>query len=47
MATLTQFIASIPGSTEDVWNGLFSGAGRSYEEPQLTLFEGSVSSACG
>jgi predicted metalloprotease len=45
--TETQFIASILGSTEDVWGGLFSGAGRSYEAPLLTLFDGSVSSACG
>lgn len=43
----TQFIASILGSTEDVWSELFSASGSSYQAPLLTLFSGSVSSACG
>jgi predicted metalloprotease len=43
----TQFIASILGSTEDVWGSLFAASGGRYEAPLLTLFAGSVSSACG
>jgi hypothetical protein len=45
--TETQFIASILGSTEDVWGALFLASGNRYEAPLLTLFRGSVSSACG
>ncbi len=41
------FVASILGSTEDVWSSVFSSAGQSYEAPLLTLFNGVVQSACG
>src|SRR5690606_27756043 len=35
------------GSTEDVWSELFAAAGARYSPPVLTLFDGSVQSACG
>ena len=43
----TQFIRTVLAETEDVWNRIFSEAGRSYPEPTLVLFEGQVRSACG
>src|SRR5690606_1359835 len=43
----SQFVAAVLGSTEDVWTELFTAAGQRYVEPQLTLFEGAVQSACG
>jgi predicted metalloprotease len=43
----SQFVAAILGSTEDVWGALFAQSGQRYEQPQLTLFDGAVQSACG
>ena len=43
----SQFVAAILGSTEDVWGAIFAASGRRYEAPQLTLFDGSIDSACG
>ncbi|MDO7171000.1 neutral zinc metallopeptidase [Mariniflexile sp. AS56] len=40
---LADFSATILANTEDVWNKLIS----NYREPELVLFTGSVSSACG
>jgi predicted metalloprotease len=45
--TASAFVASILGSTEDVWGALYQDAGRRYEPPLLTLFGGAVDSACG
>jgi predicted metalloprotease len=42
-----QFVAAVLGSTEDVWGELFAQGGARYEPPLLTLFDGSVQSACG
>ena len=42
-----QFIASILGTTEDVWIKLFRQAGQQYGVPKLVLFSGGVNSACG
>ncbi|HET6628367.1 MAG TPA: neutral zinc metallopeptidase [Woeseiaceae bacterium] len=42
-----QFTAAILGSTEDVWGRIFESAGAEYLPPELTLFNGAVSSACG
>ncbi len=42
-----QFVASVLGSSEDVWNQLFQQSGRTYEEPRLVLFRGATQSACG
>lgn len=45
---LKQFIAVVLADTEDIWNQLFpTELNRDYVEPQLTLFSGFVSSACG
>jgi predicted metalloprotease len=43
----SQFVAAILASTEDEWHELFEQAGDRYEPPRLTLFAGSVQSACG
>lgn len=40
---LAEFSATILANTEDVWNKLLP----NYREPELVLFTGSVSSACG
>jgi predicted metalloprotease len=42
-----QFTAAILGSTEDVWGEIFTAGGGRYAPPELTLFDGSVQSACG
>ncbi len=42
-----QFIASILGTTEDVWGKLFQQAGQQYQIPNLVLFSDGVNSACG
>jgi predicted metalloprotease len=43
----SQFVAAILGSTEDTWGPLFAQSGERYVPPELTLFDGSVQSACG
>ena len=46
-AELADFISVVLADTEDTWREIFRNAGRSYEEPKLVLFSGSVRSACG
>jgi uncharacterized protein len=41
------FVAAVLGETEDVWKEVFSQSGRTYEEPRLVLYSGTVQSACG
>jgi predicted metalloprotease len=41
------FVAVVLADTEDTWGEIFREAGYEYEEPNLVLFSGSVSSACG
>jgi predicted metalloprotease len=43
----SEFVARVLGSTEDVWGTLFAQSGRRYVRPELSLFAGSVRSACG
>jgi predicted metalloprotease len=43
----SQFVAAVLGSTEDVWGEIFAQSGATYTPPELTLFDGQVSSACG
>jgi uncharacterized protein len=43
----SEFVARVLGSTEDVWGSLFAQSGQRYAIPELTLFAGSVQSACG
>ncbi len=43
-----KFVASVLGSTEDVWNQVLPQQARTrYREPKLVLFDGQVNSACG
>lgn len=44
---LAQFVSVVLADTEDVWNEIFAGLGRQYQEPTLVLFADRVSSACG
>lgn len=43
----SEFVRAILGDTEDTWRALFKQAGKSYKDPTLVLFSGSVRSACG
>ena len=43
----SEFVRAILGDTEDTWRGLFKQAGKTYKDPTLILFNGSVRSACG
>lgn len=42
-----EFVSRVLGSTERIWNGIFSNMGKDYPEPKLVLFTGFVQSACG
>lgn len=42
-----QFVATVLGYTEDVWNQQFQQMGRQYVEPRLVLFTDYVQSGCG
>ncbi|MDX2244163.1 MAG: neutral zinc metallopeptidase [Leptolyngbyaceae cyanobacterium bins.302] len=43
-----QFVSVVLADTEDTWNRIFQQqVGRSYQEPKLVLFSGTVQSACG
>ena len=44
---LADFVSVVLADTEDTWNQVFAAANRSYAEPKLVLFSGSVQSACG
>jgi predicted metalloprotease len=44
---LRKFVSVVLASTEDSWTNVFRQAGRTYQEPKLVLFSGSVRSACG
>ena len=43
----SDFVARVLGSTEDVWGAIFAQSGERYQAPELTIFSGSVQSACG
>lgn len=42
-----EFIGVVLADTEDIWSGIFEAEGLRYQEPQLVLFEDTVTSACG
>jgi predicted metalloprotease len=42
-----EFVSVVLADTEDVWREQFRRNGRTYREPRLVLFSGSVRSACG
>jgi uncharacterized protein len=44
---LAAFVSVVLADTEDTWQGLFRNMGKTYEEPKLVLFSGSVESTCG
>jgi predicted metalloprotease len=44
---MTEFVSVVLADTEDVWRKLFEESGKTYREPKLVLYRGSVSSACG
>jgi predicted metalloprotease len=44
---VSDFVARVLGSTEDVWGALFAQSGERYQAPELTIFSGSVQSSCG
>jgi uncharacterized protein len=44
---LTQFVSTVLADTEDTWHPLFQKMGRTYQDPKLVLFSGSINSACG
>lgn len=44
---LREFVAVVLADTEDTWQTIFRNNGKSYREPTLVLFRGSVQSACG
>jgi uncharacterized protein len=46
-ADLVDFVAVVLADTEDTWKMQFQQLGKNYQEPVLTLFRGSVNSACG
>jgi predicted metalloprotease len=41
------FVATVLGSTEDVWTAVFKQRGGTYVPPKLVLFSGAIQSACG
>src|SRR5689334_7737752 len=43
---MKQFVATVLAETEDTWTGIFKSMGKTYEEPTLKLFSGSIESAC-
>lgn len=44
---LGDFVSFVLADTEDTWNAVFRGQGRTYAEPTLVLFDDRVKSACG
>jgi predicted metalloprotease len=44
---MAAFVRTVLADTEDVWNDLFRREGKTYQEPKLVMFTGSVQSACG
>ncbi|MGI9399975.1 MAG: KPN_02809 family neutral zinc metallopeptidase, partial [Rhizobiaceae bacterium] len=44
---MKQFVATVLGSTEEVWTAIFKSYGKPYPQPELVLFSGGVRSACG
>ena len=42
-----EFIRAVLGDTEDTWKQLFKPYEQTYPEPELTLFDNGVTSACG
>lgn len=43
----SEFVRAVLGTTETLWNDIFTQAGLDYREPTLVLFTGSTASGCG
>ncbi len=41
------FASTVLGSTDETWSQIFENSGEDYPEPELVLFRGSTTSACG
>jgi uncharacterized protein len=41
------FASTVLGSTDETWSQIFADSGEDYPEPELVLFRGSTTSACG
>ena len=41
------FVSAVLGSTEEVWTGVFTQAGKTYTPPTLVMFSGAAQSGCG
>lgn len=44
---LADFVSVVLADTVSTWHGIFGALGKTYKEPTLVLFSGSVQSACG
>ncbi|WP_379159774.1 neutral zinc metallopeptidase [Paenibacillus sp. sgz5001063] len=44
---LADFVSVVLADTEEVWTGVFQEEGKTYTDPTLVLYSGSVDSACG
>lgn len=44
---LSEFVSVVLADTEDVWSEVFQEQGKTYQDPTLVLYSGSVDSACG
>lgn len=44
---LSEFVSVVLADTEDVWTEVFQEEGKTYQDPTLVLYSGSVESACG
>lgn len=42
-----RFVHVVLAQTEDVWTAVFNDMGKEYQKPKLTIFSGTVQSACG
>lgn len=42
-----QMVSTVLASTEDIWDHLFQEQGRTYQKPNLVMFDYATSSACG
>jgi uncharacterized protein len=44
---MADFVSVVLADTEDTWTDIFRQSGKTYQEPNLVLYSGSVQSACG
>ena len=44
---LKEFVAVVLADTEDVWDDVFRGMGKTYRKPKLVLYTGHTASGCG